>query len=56
MTAAGVELGGECLARLGGEEVRVRIERLSPDGGWEATNLDAGRTIRIKTAGRLRTP
>ena len=32
----------------------VRIDRESPYGGWDATNLATGRSVRIRTAARLR--
>ena len=36
------------------EIVSVRIDRESPYGGWDATNLATGRTVRVRTAARLR--
>ncbi len=32
----------------------VRVEATCTYGGWSGTNLDTGRTVRIKTAAKLR--
>lgn len=40
-----------------GESIRlsvIRIVRVSPYGGWEAKKLSTGKTIRIKSAAKLR--
>lgn len=49
-----VELGATYAAKVSGKLARVRIERESPYGGWDATNVDTGRSVRIKSAQRLR--
>lgn len=49
-----VELGATYAAKVSGKLARVRIERESPHGGWEATNVDTGRSVRIRSAQRLR--
>lgn len=49
-----VETGATYVAKVSGKLTRVRIERESPYGGWEATNVDTGRRVRIKSAQRLR--
>ncbi len=49
-----VETGATYVAKVSGKLARVRIERESPYGGWEATNVDTGRSVRIKSAQRLR--
>jgi len=49
-----VEIGGVYVAKVSGCLVRVRIDRESPYGGWDATNLETRRTIRIRSAARLR--
>jgi hypothetical protein len=49
-----VETGATYVAKVSGKLARVRIERESPRGGWEATNVDTGRRVRIKSAQRLR--
>lgn len=49
-----VQIGAVYAAKVSGRIVPVRIDRPSPYGGWEGTNLQTGRTIRIRTAARLR--
>ncbi len=49
-----VETGATYVAKVSGKLARVRIERESPYGGWDATNVDSGRRVRIKSAQRLR--
>jgi len=49
-----IEIGGYYLAKVSEKIVIVRIERESPYGGWDAINTETRRTVRIKTAGRLR--
>lgn len=51
-----VHIGRHYLAKVGDRVVPVRIDRVSPHGGWDATNVTTGRAVRIKTAGRLRCP
>ena len=48
-----VETGATYVAKVSGKLARVRIERESPYGGWDATNVDTGRRVRIKSAQRL---
>lgn len=48
-----VQIGKRYRANVSGKRVSVRIDRETPLGGWFATNLATGRTIRIKTAARL---
>jgi len=54
MKKSEVEVGGTYVAKVSGRLVAVRIDRESPYGGWQATNLKSGRSIRIRTAARLR--
>ncbi len=54
MKKADVKIGGDYIAKVSGKRTVVRIERTSPFGGWDAVNKVTGRTVRIKTAGRLR--
>lgn len=54
MKKADVEIGGNYVAKVSGKLVAVRIDRPSPYGGWDATNLATGRSVRIRTAARLR--
>lgn len=54
MKKTDVEIGGRYHAKVSGKIVVVRIDRESPYGGWDATNLATERQVRIKTAARLR--
>ena len=54
MKKAEIEIGGVYVAKVSGQIVKVRIDRESPYGGWDATNLATGRAIRIRGAARLR--
>jgi hypothetical protein len=49
-----VELGRVYAAKVSGRIVPVRIDAISPYGGWKATNLETGRTIHVRSAARLR--
>jgi hypothetical protein len=49
-----IEIGGVYVAKVSGRIAEVRIDRESPYGGWDATNLATGRAIRIRSAARLR--
>lgn len=49
-----VETGATYVAKVSGKLARVRIERESPHGGWDAVNVDTGRHVLIKSAQRLR--
>lgn len=48
-----VTIGGTYKAKVSNQKVLVRILRESPYGGWDARNEKTGRTVRIRTAGRL---
>lgn len=54
MKKAEVELRGVYVAKVSGRLVMVRVDRESPYGGWDATNLATGRAVRIRSAARLR--
>lgn len=54
MRKAEVEIGGTYTAKISGNVVPVKILRESPYGGWEAKNTKTGRTVRIKSAQKLR--
>jgi hypothetical protein len=56
MKKADVQIGRTYTAKVSGQLAPVRINSVSPYGGWNATNLSTGRVIRIKTAARLRPP
>jgi len=49
-----IEVGGVYSAKVSGNIVPVRIDSESPRGGWEATNLKTKKSVRIKSAQRLR--
>ena len=49
-----VQIGQVYSVKVSGRMVPVRIDRESPYGGWDATNLKTGKRIRIKSAQRLR--
>lgn len=51
-----VHLGETYLAKVSGNLVPVRIDAENPHGGWDATNSETGRKVRIKSAQRLRRP
>lgn len=54
MTKRDVRIGCEYLAKVSGKLTRVKLTGESPYGGWNAVNIATGRTIRIRTAARLR--
>lgn len=54
MKKADVSIGGIYTAKVSGHTVPVKIDCESPYGGWLATNLMTLRTVRIRTAARLR--
>lgn len=49
-----VVVGGVYYAKVSGQCVRLRIDAPHPQTGWNATNLETGRMIRVRTAARLR--
>ena len=49
-----VKLGGVYKAKVSGNLVSVKITHENPHGGWQALNLKTGKTVRIKSAQRLR--
>lgn len=49
-----IEIGRIYLVKVSGKLSPVKIISESHFGGWEGTNLTTKRSIRIKTAGRLR--
>lgn len=54
MKKSEVRTGGVYVAKVSGTLTRVRIQRESPYGGWEAVNLATNRPVRIPSAARLR--
>ncbi len=49
-----IKLGGTYMAKVTDQVVPVRINGENRHGGWDATNLITNKTIRIKSAQRLR--
>lgn len=56
MRKAQVDPHGIYRVKVSGRIVRVQLLGLSSLGGWEARNLATGRSVRIRTAARLREP
>lgn len=54
MKKSEIDIGGVYVAKVSGKLTRLRIERESPHGGWEATNLETKRGVRVKSPRRLR--
>ncbi len=54
MKKADITIGTTYTAKVSEKVVPVRIDAEHASGGWNATNLATGKTIRIKTAQRLR--
>jgi len=54
MKKADVTLGKTYTAKVTDRIVPVRIDRESPHGGWDGTNLKTNKKVRIKSARRLR--
>jgi hypothetical protein len=55
MKKADVQIGGRYVAKVSRLTV-VRIDREASTGGWIATNVETGRTVRVRSAARLRRP
>ncbi len=49
-----VKLGHHYTAKISGKIVTIRLDSISNYGGWNATNLSTNRTVRIKSAAKLR--
>jgi hypothetical protein len=49
-----VKIGGVYAAKVTNKVVQVRIDAESRYGGWDATNLETGKKVRIKSPTRLR--
>lgn len=54
MKKSDIDIGGTYAAKVSGRICRLRIDHESPHGGWEATNLETGRGVRVKSPRRLR--
>jgi hypothetical protein len=49
-----VKLGVAYAAKVSGKVVPVRLDKVSPHGGWDGVNLTTKKGVRIKSAQRLR--
>lgn len=49
-----VQIGNTYAAKVSGKIACVRIDAESRFGGWDATNTETGRRVRIKSAAKLR--
>jgi hypothetical protein len=49
-----VKVGQTYLAKVSDKVVPVRIDAENPHGGWDATNEATGKSVRVKSAQRLR--
>ena len=56
MKKADVQINATYLVKVAGNLVPVKINREHESGGWEGRSVKSGKTIRIKTAQRLRKP
>ena len=54
MKKADVQIGATYLVKVSGNLVPVKITHEHPNGGWEGRSLKTRKTIRIKSAQRLR--
>jgi hypothetical protein len=56
MKSSEITVGNTYSAKVSDKVVPVRIDRENARGGWDATNLVTNKTVRIKSAQRLRGP
>jgi hypothetical protein len=49
-----VKLGSVYAAKVSGEVVPVRLDKVNAHGGWDGTNMRTKKQVRIKSAQRLR--
>lgn len=54
MKKAQIQIGKTYRAKVSGKLANVRITGECLYGGWDGINTDTGRTVRIKSAQRLR--
>jgi len=54
MKKSQVKVGSEYVAKVSGKLAHIRIDNENPHGGWGATNMATKKTVRIKSAQRLR--
>ena len=54
MKKSEVKIGGVYIAKVTNKLVQVRIDAVSKYGGWDGTNLASKKSIRVRSATRLR--
>ncbi len=54
MKKSEVTIGNVYTAKVSGKVVRVRLDGENRHGGWDATNLETKKNVRIRSAARLR--
>ncbi len=54
MKAADVKIGSVYIVKVSGKLQPVRITQERPGGGWRGMNVNTGRVIDFRSAGRLR--
>ena len=54
MLKAEIKLGKVYRVKVNGRLTRVRLDSVSPFGGWQGINLVTGRKVHIRTAAKLR--
>ena len=54
MQTKDIKLGGRYTAKISGRVVEVQISDEHPNGGWTAKNLKTSKTVRIRSARKLR--
>ena len=54
MKKSEIKIGKHYTAKVSDRMTTVRIDGTSPHGGWDATNIRTGKSVRIKSAQRLR--
>ena len=51
-----VKIGESYWCKVSGRFAAVRIVGVSPHGGWDGVNTNTRRTVRVRSAQRLRAP
>ena len=49
-----VKLGSTYACKVSGEVQPVRLDKTNPHGGWDGTNMKTRKSVRVKSAQRLR--
>ena len=56
MKKSEIKIGGKYHCKVNGILCTVRVDSISRHGGWNGTNMNTNRPVRIRTAARLRAP